>query len=89
MVLAPGATSAQVRSRVSRVPAESPECASLHALTQGLAAPAASPWPEPPLRFLGHLASEAISHSALTRRPFRCPQASCPGARSPPFSLLP
>ena len=74
-----------VRSRVSRAPAESPECASLHVLTQFLATPESSLWPESPLRFLGYLASEAVSHSALTRLWFRCPQASSPGTRSPPL----
>lgn len=74
-----------VRSRVSRAPAESPECVSLHALTQFLATPESSLWPESPLRFLGYLASEAVSHSALTRLWFRCPQASSPGTRSPPL----
>ena len=73
-----------VRSRVSRAPTESPECASLHALTQGLVTPTSSPWPESPLRFLGYLASETVSHSALTRCWFRCPQASSAGARSLP-----
>lgn len=75
----------RVRSRMSRAPAESPECASLHALTQGLATPQSSSWPESPLRFLGYLASEAVSHSALTHLWFRCPQASSPGARSSPL----
>ena len=70
---------------MSRAPAESPECASLHALTQFLATPESSLWPESPLRFLGYLASEAVSHSALTRLWFRCPQASSPGTRSPPL----